>query len=74
MLAGLVWFWIMQAAGSTERAKARVWRNQSIDYGNEVVDNTIAILLGASLLVRLPLHSSAAWHSTTRALLRQRGG
>ena len=37
----------MQAAGSTERAKARVWRSQHIDYGCEVVDNTIAILLGA---------------------------
>ena len=47
--AGLAFFFWMQAAGSTERAKARVWRLASIDYGSEVVDNTIAMLLGACL-------------------------
>ena len=39
----------MQLAGSTERAKAQVWRRQYIDYGYEVPDNTIALLLGAQL-------------------------
>lgn len=38
-----------------ERSRARLWQNQHMDYGSDVPDHTIAILLGLEFCIMEPL-------------------
>ena len=55
MLAELVMYWIGCLCSSTERAKARLWKHQYIDYGYEIPDNVMALLLGLTFCIISPL-------------------
>ncbi|KAK9804434.1 hypothetical protein WJX72_012500 [[Myrmecia] bisecta] len=54
-IVGLVLFWIQSKLAATERAKARLWQNQTMAYGDQVPDHTIAILLGLVFCIINPL-------------------
>ena len=45
-LAGLILLHIRTAFAGTERAKRRLWIDQYLDYGWEIPDSSIAVLLG----------------------------
>lgn len=53
--AELVMYWGGSLFASTERAKARLWKHQYIDYGYEIPDNIMALLLGLTFCVISPL-------------------
>ena len=53
--AGLVLLHIQTWLASTERAKARLWEDQYVDYGWEIPDSSITILLGLVFCVIQPL-------------------
>ena len=53
--AELVMYWIGALCSSTERAKARLWKHQYIDYGYEIPDNIMALLLGLTFCIISPL-------------------
>lgn len=53
--AELVMYWIGCLCSSTERAKARLWKHQYIDYGYEIPDNVMALLLGLTFCIISPL-------------------
>ena len=55
VLAELVMYWIGALCSSTERAKARLWKHQYIDYGYEIPDNIMALLLGLTFCIISPL-------------------
>ena len=55
MRAELVMYWIGCLCSSTERAKARLWKHQHIDYGYEIPDNIMALLLGLTFCIISPL-------------------
>lgn len=55
MTAELVMYWIGALCSSTERAKARLWKHQYIDYGYEIPDNVMALLLGLTFCIISPL-------------------
>ena len=40
---------------STKRARARLWKQQHIDYGYEVPDHSMAVLLGLTFCIIAPL-------------------
>ena len=48
-------YWVASLCASTERAKARLWKHQYIDYGYEIPDNCMALLLGLTFCVISPL-------------------
>lgn len=52
--ADLIKFWILSRLSSTERAKARLWENQFIDFGYEVPDHMMALLLGLVFCIVAP--------------------
>ena len=60
--AALVMFWIETLFSSTERAKARLWRHQYIDYGYEIPVRSSRILVSLipgtvfSHLMHAPVH------------------
>ena len=45
---------------STERAKARLWEDQYVDYGWEIPDSSVTILLGLVFCVIQPLIAPVA--------------
>ena len=53
-------FWVETLLSSTERAKARLWRRQYIDFGYEIPDHLIAALLGLTFCVISPLIAPVA--------------
>ena len=53
--AELVMYWLGALCSSTERAKARLWKHQYIDYGYEIPDNIMALLLGLTFCIISPL-------------------
>ena len=53
--AGLFRYWLATITSSTERAKSRFWRSQYIDYGYEIPDNSMVILLGLVYSVIAPI-------------------
>ncbi|KAK9843537.1 hypothetical protein WJX81_008012 [Elliptochloris bilobata] len=53
-LTDLIKFWVMSRLSSTERAKARLWENQFIDFGYEVPDHMMALLLGLVFCIVAP--------------------
>ena len=53
--AELVMYWFGALCSSTERAKARLWKHQYIDYGYEIPDNIMALLLGLTFCIISPL-------------------
>lgn len=60
MCAELVMYWVGSLYSSTERAKARLWKHQYIDYGYEIPDNAMAVLLGLTFCVISPLIAPVA--------------
>lgn len=52
--ADLFKFWVLSRVSSTERAKARLWENQFIDFGYEVPDHMMAMLLGLVFCIVAP--------------------
>ncbi|KAK9861196.1 hypothetical protein WJX84_002371 [Apatococcus fuscideae] len=54
-IPALVVFRLRTAVAYNERSRARLWQNQHMDYGNEVPDHTIAILLGLEFCIMEPL-------------------
>ena len=48
-------YWVASLCASTERAKARLWKHQYIDYGYEIPDHCMALLLGLTFCVISPL-------------------
>lgn len=53
-------YWVASLCASTERAKARLWKHQYIDYGYEIPDNCMALLLGLTFCVVSPLIAPVA--------------
>ncbi len=45
-LADLVKFWLKSRLAATQRARARLWQDQTLEWGTVVPDDTIAALLG----------------------------
>uniref|UniRef100_A0AAD5H1R9 ERD4-related membrane protein n=1 Tax=Chlorella ohadii TaxID=2649997 RepID=A0AAD5H1R9_9CHLO len=57
----LIIFWVKSRfLAGTERAKARLWQDQTMTYGTLLPDNTISMLLG---LVSFDVHPSRTRHS-----------
>jgi hypothetical protein len=60
MCAELVMYWVAFLCSSTDRARARLWKHQYIDYGYEIPDNAMAVLLGLTFCVISPLIAPVA--------------
>jgi hypothetical protein len=60
MLAELLMFWVGALCSRGERARARLWMGQYIDYGYEIPDNLMAVLLGLTFCVISPLIAPVA--------------
>eukprot|EP00210_Caulerpa_lentillifera_P000603 g584.t1 len=54
-LTNLIKLWLLTRFAGTERAKARVWSNQTIEYGDLVPSHTFIILLGLAFSVVNPI-------------------
>eukprot|EP00210_Caulerpa_lentillifera_P002275 g2185.t1 len=54
-LTNLLKLWLMSRFAGTERAKARVWSDQTIEYGDLVPSHTFIILLGLAFSVVNPI-------------------
>ena len=61
-------YWIGCLCSSTERAKARLWKHQYIDYGYEIPDNVMALLLGLTFCIISPLIAPIALHWSLNGL------
>ncbi|KAK9919147.1 hypothetical protein WJX75_009706 [Coccomyxa subellipsoidea] len=56
----LLMFWVGALWSRGERARARLWMGQYIDYGYEIPDNLMAVLLGLTFCVISPLIAPVA--------------
>ena len=54
-LVGLLFYYIKSGFATTARARARLWQEQTMSFGSEVPDHTMAILLGLGFSVVGPL-------------------
>lgn len=54
-IINLVKLWLMSRFAGTERAKARIWSEQTLEYGEEVPNHTFIILLGLGFSVVNPI-------------------
>ena len=54
-LVNLIQLWLMGRFAGTERAKARIWKHQTMEYGVEVPNHTLTILLGLAFSVVNPI-------------------
>ncbi|KAK9852109.1 hypothetical protein WJX84_005426 [Apatococcus fuscideae] len=57
----LIMYWLLSMLSGTERAKTRIWSEQSLLYGPYVPDHTIVILLGIVFCCVNPLLCVAAF-------------
>lgn len=53
--AELLYYLVARIWTTSERARARLWMGQYIDYGYEIPDNLMAALLGLTFCVISPL-------------------
>ncbi len=53
-------YWVGALFSKGERARARLWMGQYIDYGYEIPDNLMAVLLGLTFCVISPLIAPVA--------------
>eukprot|EP01025_Chloroclados_australasicus_P018159 TRINITY_DN1940_c0_g1_i1.p1 TRINITY_DN1940_c0_g1~~TRINITY_DN1940_c0_g1_i1.p1 ORF type:complete len:953 (-),score=103.81 TRINITY_DN1940_c0_g1_i1:1934-4792(-) len=54
-LPGLVIYWVLSKLAATERAKNRLWQEQTMLYGPEIPEHTITILIGLCFCCVQPL-------------------
>jgi hypothetical protein len=60
-LVPFIIFWVKSKfLASTERAKARLWQNQSFDYGKQIPKDTIIALLAITFACICPIIAPAA--------------
>ncbi|GAB4818294.1 hypothetical protein N2152v2_005340 [Parachlorella kessleri] len=60
-LADLVKFWLKSRLAATQRARARLWQDQTLEWGTVVPDDTIAALLGLVFCTICPLITPIAF-------------
>lgn len=56
----LVMFILLSRLATSERRKARLWKDQTTKYGSEIVPHSIAILLGLVFAVVQPVIAPVA--------------
>jgi hypothetical protein len=74
MLAELLMFWVGALCSRGERARARLWMGQYIDYGYEIPDNLMAVQsrcsFSSSTTSSAATSSSMSMQSASRAAAR----
>jgi formate hydrogenlyase subunit 3/multisubunit Na+/H+ antiporter MnhD subunit len=71
-LVGLILFFVFFKLAGTERARYRLWAKQNYEFGTNVANHTMVLLLGLSFTVLAPLIAPFCLLYFSLALLAQK--